>query len=360
MKVAVIGTVGVPACYGGFETLVENLIGEHCSDDIEYTVVCSSKDMPAKIPRYKNAKLVYVPFRANGVQSLVYDAISLHKVIKGFDIILYLGAAVPILNIYKKFCSAKIVLNIDGLSQFRDKYSRLEKKYLSYIKNDEITKADVIVADNRGIQNYVCENYSLPSKLIAYGGDQVLVDMDEETQLQIVGGYRLSRKEYAIGVCRIEPENNCHLVMEAFEKARKKIFYVGNWDKSEYGRNLKEKYKDSEFVLTSDPIYDLDTLYALRNNASIYIHGHSVGGTNPSLVEAMFFGIPIFCYDVCYNRATTFGKAGYFNNIDDIINLINNVDIDGLELRRLAFEHYTWKKIVAQYEDLYRSALVQN
>jgi glycosyltransferase involved in cell wall biosynthesis len=357
MKVAIIGTVGVPACYGGFETLVENLIGEHCSPDVDYTVFCSSKDLPNKLVRYKNASLKYIPFKANGAQSLIYDTISLLKVLRGYDIILYLGASVPIFSIYKRICKGKIIMNIDGLSQFRDKYSNIEKKYLAYIKNNEITMADVIVADNKGMQDYVTENYSLPSRLIAYGGDQVLIEMDSETQNSILVKYHVAPNDYAISVCRIEPENNCHMVLEAFEKCGRKLMFIGNWDKSEYGRELKSRYKDSKYVKIQDPIYDLKTLFALRNNASLYVHGHSVGGTNPSLVEAMFFGIPIICFDVVYNRATTFGKAGYFKNAEELIALIQHNDIDGEAIRDTAFGNYTWKFIVEQYEQIFREAL---
>lgn len=359
MKVAIIGTVGVPANYGGFETLVENLIGENCSPDIDYTVFCSSKSYPEKLEKYKNARLVYIPFKANGIQSIMYDSISLLKVMRGFDVILYLGASVPILRLFKKLCGAKIVMNIDGLSQFRDKYSKLEKKYQAFIKNNEITRPDAIIADNKGIQDYVSQHYGRPSHLIAYGGDQVLFDMDDSLQKSILDKYGLSPKEYAIGVCRIEPENNCHLVLEAFEKSGKKLIYIGNWDKSEYGRNLKSKYKESKNIRIQDPIYDLKTLYALRNNASVYIHGHSVGGTNPSLVEAMFFGIPIICYDVVYNRASTFDKAGYFKNTDELISLLNSKNIEGEELRQLALQNYTWKKIVEDYENVYRDVLAK-
>ena len=357
MKVAIIGTVGVPACYGGFETLAENLIGDNCSPDIEYTVFCSSKDMPSKPARYKNADLKYIPFKANGVQSLIYDTISLLRVMRGYDVILYLGAAVPIPRLYKWLCKGKIVLNIDGLSQFRDKYGKFQKKYLAYIKNNEITRADIIVADNRGIQEYVEQNYRLPSELIAYGGDQAIIDMDAERQNALLEKYGLRKGEYSMALCRIEPENNCHLVLEAFAQTDEPLIFIGNWNKSEYGRSLREQYKDSGNIIIHDPVYELEDLYALRANARRYVHGHSVGGTNPSLVEAMFFGVPLLCYDVKYNRATTFNKAQYFSDADELKRLLASPLGDGSCMRELAYEHYTWKKIAGDYENAYRKAL---
>ena len=102
-----------------------------------------------------------------------------------------------------------------------------------------------------------------------------------------------------------------------------------------------------------DAIYDSEILYVLRSNASIYIHGHSAGGTNPSLVEAMFFGIPIVAFDVVYNKATTDERAYYFKTVDDLVNTLNRTDLDGSAMLEIAKEIYTWKKIAAQYAALY-------
>lgn len=129
--------------------------------------------------------------------------------------------------------------------------------------------------------------------------------------------------------------------------------FVGNFDRSEYGQELKEKYKDTENIIISDPIYDLDTLFVLRNNCKMYLHGHSVGGTNPSLVEAMFFGCPILAYDVVYNRETTENKAYYFKDANDIITILNEDNLDGSAMKEIAQRRYTWRHIVQQYEELY-------
>lgn len=358
IRVAVLGTVGVPARYGGFETLVDNLIGKHRSDDIAYTVFCSSKNLSQFPKSYKGARLRYIPLKANGAQSLIYDSISLVKSMRDFDIILYLGASVPLYTLIKRFCRGKIVLNIDGLDQERDKYSGFQKRYLSYVKDAGIRNADEIVADNKAIQDYVTDNFGRESRLIAYGGDQVLVDMTREEQNEILKRFTLSPGKYAIALCRIEPENNCHTILEAAKRTNQNLIFIGNWDNSDYGRNLKEKYSPCKNIIVQDSIYDIDILYALRNNASMYIHGHRVGGTNPSLVEAMFFGIPVICYDVIYNRQTTYGQAVYFKDLDELCNLISSQPPrDGVRLRELAFRNYTWETIVHNYEDLFRHTL---
>lgn len=357
MRIAIIGTVGVPANYGGFETLVENLIGKNCSSDIEYTVFCSKQAYQTKLSKYKNAKLVYLPFKATGLQSIFYDAFSLLKSMGKFDIILYLGVSVPILNIFKRLSGAKLIANVDGLSQERGKYNKFQKLYLRYLTTNEMLKPDAIISDNKGIQDYAKNNYNRDSFLIAYGGDQVLRKVTPEEQNRILTKYGLFKDKYAISVCRIEPENNCHMTLEAFAKANRMIFFIGNWDKSEYGRSLKEKYKNNPNVITHNPIYDIDELYALRNNANIYVHGHSVGGTNPSLVEAMFFKKPIVCFNVIYNRETTYNLADYFSSVDELILQLNNHKNSGNSLYEKAMEEYTWKKITLQYENVYRKVL---
>ena len=189
--------------------------------------------------------------------------------------------------------------------------------------------------------------------MIAYGGDHVEREVSDDVQKKVLAEYGVVSGDFAISVCRIEPENNCHIILEAFSKTNKKLIYRGNWERSEYGRELKEKYSKYPNINMHKPEYDLDTLYALRSHAAMYIHGHSAGGTNPSLVEAMFFGKPILTFDCIYNRSTTDEKAYYFKNIEELVSLINKEKLNGTVMKELASSQYTWKKIAEQYETLY-------
>jgi glycosyltransferase involved in cell wall biosynthesis len=213
--------------------------------------------------------------------------------------------------------------------------------------------ADVIIADNKGIQTYVSETYHRSSELIAYGGDHVMRNVPEAKQAEILDNIKLKRQDYAVSVCRMEPENNCHITLEAFAKCGRELVFIGNWNHSTYGKELKERYGKCSNIHLLESVYDLDMLFTLRKNAGLYIHGHSAGGTNPSLVEAMFFGCPILAFDVVYNRATTFNKAYYFKNSMELITLIAHPRLDGHIMRLLAEQHYTWKLIAKQYEALY-------
>lgn len=358
ISVAVVGTQGVPATYGGFESLVENLIGENCPEDVHYTVFCSGKDFADHISEYKGATLKYVPLRANGIQSVPYDMLSLCRCLFGkYDVILVLGVSgglfLPIFNLLNR---KKLIINIDGQEYMRPKWNRFAKWILRISEKLAVKYADFVIADNKGIQKYVFEKYGSDSELICYGGDHAQREIATEVADAVLDRYGLQKGEYAISVCRIEPENNCDIVLDAFSRSDCRLVYIGNWNNSEYGKVLKEKYSGCGNIMMLDAIYDLDELYALRANAALYVHGHSAGGTNPSLVEAMFFGIPIASFNVIYNRETTEGKAYYFDNADGLLKIIANKDeLDGAVMKEIAQRRYTWKTISSQYSLLYRS-----
>lgn len=354
-KVAIIGTQGVPARYGGFESLVDNLLGNNCPEEIEYTVFCSGIDMPEHLSYYKGAKLKYIHLKANGVQSVPYDIVSLCKALNGYDAVLVLGVSgcifLPVFNLLN---SKKLIINIDGLEYKRDKWGKFAKKILKISEAMAVKYADVVITDNKAIQDYVAKEYGKKSKLIAYGGDHVIRDLSENFVDSTLQRYALKKKNYAIAVCRIEPENNCEMVLEAFSKTDKPLVYIGNWDHNEYSQGLRNKYSAFPNIMMLDAIYDLDVLYALRSNAGLYVHGHSAGGTNPSLVEAMFFGIPIISYDVVFNRSTTHDEAYYFKDSNGLREILSRTDLNGTKMKDIAEENYTWKSISAQYAQLYK------
>ena len=353
-RVAIIGTQGVPANYGGFETLVENIIGENCSADVQYSVFCSSKDMPTRIGEYKGARLKYVPLRANGVQSIPYDIVSMMRSMCGYDTILILGVSGCVfLPVFKLFCRKRIIVNIDGLEYRRAKWKPWVKKFLKLSEKIAVRFANVIITDNKGIQDYVREEYGKETTLIAYGGNHALIDITEEREKEILQQHNLEKRGYCMSVCRIEPENNCHMTLEAFKNNKEKLVFIGNWNRNGYSRKLKEEYSGIDNIMLLDSIYDLEILHSLRHNAKYYIHGHSAGGTNPSLVEAMFFGCPILSFDVVYNRETTKNKAHYYSSAEELTALIAQGVDNGKELKEVACEEYTWAKIAKEYETQY-------
>ena len=358
-RVAIVGIQGVPAKYGGFETLVENIIGDNCSPEVCYTVFCSGKDYTTRPDTYKGVRLEYIPFfHANGVQSTPYDILSMLKCLWGYDTVVILGVSgCAFLPIFRLLYRKKLIVNIDGLEHRRAKWGKFTKCFLRISEAMAVRFANVIVADNKGIQDYVRETYHKEAVLIAYGGDQVLRNIPEDRQIEILRKYGVTPCNYAVSVCRIEPENNSHIICEAFASSGKNIVFVGNWERSEYSHRLKQQYGKYHNIRMVNAVYDLDELYALRNLCSCYIHGHSAGGTNPSLVEAMFFGKPILAYDVLYNRETTENKACYFKTADELKDLLERKTMDSTAMKEIAMRRYTWKYIAGQYKALYDESI---
>ena len=170
--------------------------------------------------------------------------------------------------------------------------------------------------------------------------------------------YPFAGKKYAFTVCRIEPENNIHVLLEAFVEGMDfPLVAVGNWDYSEYGRQLKNQYSSCSTIFMLDPIYEPEQLNALRRNCFVYLHGHSCGGTNPSLVEAMYCQLSIIAYDVNFNRETTENKALYFLEAEDLRKICRETSDTqfvqiAANMRQIAERRYTWERISQCYAEL--------
>lgn len=359
MKVAIIGTVGVPANYGGFETLVEQLVRHNRSEDLQYAVYCSSRSYRDERWVYHGAKTEYVGLNANGVQSIPYDIVSLLKAARKSDVILILGVSgCAFLPVFRMFSKKRLIVNIDGLEHRRDKWNKWTRRFLKYSEKQAVRHADVIVTDNKGITDYVTSEYGRDSELIAYGGDHVLQDVAEPESTAILGKYGLSPGNYSLAICRIEPENNVHTILEAFSRMPdRNLVFVGNWENSAYGREMKDRFASFPNIRIQPAVYDLRDLNVLRGNCRFYLHGHSAGGTNPSLVEAMFFAKPIIAFDCIYNRESTENKAHYFKTPEELIALLKDDSADfssnASSMAEIADRRYRWETIAKQYENLY-------
>lgn len=353
-KLAIVGTVGLPAKYGGFETLAEQLV-VHLGQQFEISVYCSSKSYPnADRPkRWKGALLHYLPLSANGPQSILYDFLSMLHAVFVCDVLLVLGVSGCLfLPLIKMFTKKRVIVNVDGLEWRRPKWSGMGRRFLIWSEWMATRHADEIICDNAAIQKYVLDRYGRYSRMITYGADHVqVVPLDHPS----APDYPFLQNRYAFKVCRIEPENMLDHVLEAFaQTADLPLVLVGNWDHSEYGKNLRIRYQKYDHLHLLDPIYEAETLNLLRSNCYVYIHGHSAGGTNPSLVEAMYLRLPVIAYDIIYNRITTQHQAAFFRNAAELQALVTEITPERLQqigqrLQYTAQEEYTWAKISAAY-----------
>ena len=354
MKLAILGTVGVPARYGGFETLAENLVryaGSHADRPEALTVYCSARAYPARPARFLGARLRYSRLNANGAQSIPYDIVSaLSAAIRGHDTLLILGVSgAVVIPLLRAITRCRIVTNVDGIEWRRDKWQGLARRILRWSEALAVRFSHDVVADNQGIADYLAETYGVTAAVIAYGGDHALdaasLPAQPEQDLPL---------DYALALCRIEPENNVEMILEAFDATDRPLVFVGNWSNSDYGRELRARFADRPGLRLLDPVYEARPLYQLRVKAALYVHGHSAGGTNPSLVEMMHFGIPVLAYGCAFNRHSTEGKARYFQSAVDLADLVRSINPEdaakiGFNMREIAQLEYTWDKIGKAY-----------
>lgn len=356
---AILGTVGVPGNYGGFETLAENLVRLHESGlpDTDLTVYCSRLAFKTHPARYLTANLRYIGLKANGLQSVPYDIVSLFDAARrGTDVILLLGVsgalALPFLRLFSR---SRIVTNIDGIEWKREKWRGLARWVLRWSEWSAVRWSHAVIADNQAIAEHVRTRYGVDCHVIAYGGDHAISATPvADPDLDLPQAFSLS-------LCRIEPENNVGVILDAFSKMpERNLVFVGNWDNSDYGKDLRKRYGTCPNITLLNPIYDPGRLRDIRGRATSYIHGHSAGGTNPSLVEMMHFGILIHAYDCSFNRYSTQGEALYFKTSEELIAAIRAVDAQtaravGLAMQQTARQLYLWDKIGRAYFALIRS-----
>jgi glycosyltransferase involved in cell wall biosynthesis len=353
--VAIIGIVGLPARYGGFETLAEQLV-HRLAARCRMLVYCSAPQQGAPPTDYRGARLEYLRWKANGWQSVVYDAIALWRAAPRCRTLLVLGVSgcllLPLLR--WRFPNTRIVTNIDGIEWRRRKWGRAARWLLRVSEALAVRCSDRVVADNAGIRRHVMATYGLACDLIAYGGDGE--PAGASTQAARLTGFE--PHSYYVTVCRIEPENNIAEILEAFQRVpTAPLAMVGNWGASDYSRNLRRRFGASPNIELIDPVYDAALLSVLRGEAKAYVHGHSAGGTNPSLVEAMHAGLAVLSFDVEYNRHTMNGEGYYWRDAAALAGLLGKLRDEHLQaaasrLLQYARQHYTWQGVCEAYAAL--------
>lgn len=352
MKISIVGSKGIPARYGGFETLTEYLSIYLVNSGHEVTVFCSGG---FKRGKFKGVNLVYLPFKANKFQGIVYDLISILLSITSQDKIIMLGSpAGPLLGLIPGL-KKKLIFNFGGLDFQRNKWSKFIQSFISFGKKNALKYSNTVVADNQGIFDYLINHYIINKEnifLIEYGGNHAEFTCKENSQPD----YKLP-KNYSLTIARIQKDNNIEIIIKSAIKYKFNAVIIGNWDFETFGKKLRLKYGSYENLFLLDPIYDIKTLFHYRKNCSYYIHGHSAGGTNPTLVEAMWLGLNILAFDNVFNRYTTENESLYWSNIDELGMLIkdtscNKVSDNSSKMKNIAHRRYNWDLICSKYLNL--------
>lgn len=354
MKIAIVGVRGIPNNYGGLETLTEYL-SEFLSKKHEVRVYCSSYDMKSRLKKYLGAHLIYIPITSHGGFGILYDSLSLLLAALTCDKIILLGFGGGFIMPFIGKKKEQIIVNIGGLDWQRDKWSKFAQRVIKKSESLLLKNCWQIVADNKGMEDYIFSTYNRKAHFIAYGGDQVMHQPATFSELE---KYPFLNSTYAFIVTRIQKDNNIEMMLEAFsDNPAMPFVIIGNWDATNYGKNIKSKYRTVKSIHMINPIYNKYELDLLRSNCTIYVHGHSAGGTNPTLVEAMSLGLPILAFASGFNEYTTFNKAKYFNNSAELKKFIDQYKVlelkeIGTDMLNLAREHYRWEKIASDYENI--------
>lgn len=357
-KVALIGTNGIPAKYGGFETLTEYL-AKYLNEEFEITVYCAKTTRKNRLKKYYNSKLVYIPFKANGWQSTIYDAISIIHALFASDVLVILGFSGVLAFPFKVFFKKKVVFNIGGIEwqKVRGKkiFVTLEIAFKKWFEKICVHFSDVIIVDNQVLWNYVKATYNINSVLAEYGGDHAVLKPITNELIEI---YPFLADKYDVSVSRAQEDMNIHILIEAYKEIpERNLVIISNWEISDYGIQLKAMNKNKyPNIFLQDAVYNLDELNAIRSNGTIYFHSHSLCGTAPSLTEAMSLGLPIICFDVETNRATTEEKSYYFKDSQSLIEIVTNLNDAtikqlGSDMKEIAQRRYTWQRIVKLYKN---------
>lgn len=354
MKIAILGTRGIPNHYGGFEQFAEYLaVG--LNDKGHDVTVYNGHAHPFQEREFKGARIkhLYDPENKIGTAGqFIYDLFCILDSRKEtYDVILQLGYTSS--SVFFDFHPSKsvVVTNMDGLEWKRTKYNRLVQKFLESAEALAVKKSDFLISDSIGIQNYIKNKYDIDSFYIPYGAN--VVDIYEEG---ICEKFDVEPYRYDMLVARLEPENSLEVILDGVVKASTdRTFLVIGKHETKYGRYLKRKFANVSRIRFVGGVYNQDYLNNLRNFSNIYFHGHTVGGTNPSLLEAMASNALICAHKNEFNSAILGKDAFFFEKSEDIKQIIettqkkNHQKVLRNNIAKIQ-ETYNWNTIIEQYE----------
>ena len=317
---AFIGAAGIPNRYGGFESFLE-----HCAPGLvafgnPVYVTCDAHLYESHTEYYRGVKRVFVRVPANGLWSPIHDLLAFRMVFSACKYIVVLGVSggiwFPIFQVICRIKGKRLIVNVDGVEWRRGKHGSLRRLLLRTFDWAAQTFSDKVIYDNPALAQYLTKRALKKSVCIGYSGDHVV---------RLNGKIR-NEPGTALTICRIEPENNLEMLITGALGSRvSRYIIVGNWSNSKYGRELRKQYRNNSRIEMRDPVYDPISLAELRERCSFYLHGHSVGGTNPSLVEMIFYDCRLLCFDVEFNRYTAKDCAMYFDSARTLTALIDRV-----------------------------------
>ena len=361
MRIAFVGTRGVPAKYGGFETAAEEIGKRLVQRGHEVTVYCRCEDVDQT--EYEGMVLVHLPAaRSKFAETLTHTALSVLDLVRrrrGTDSVIVFNAAnAPLLPVLRAG-RMPVAVHVDGLEWQRAKWSGLGKRYYRAVEALSVRWADDLIADAAGIQDYYDEEFGASSRLIAYGAP-ILQDLPSH-RLHEVGA---TEQGYHLVVARFEPENHVDMIVRGYRAsgATLPLLVVGSSPYGdEYTAQIEQAAEGDPRIRLLGGVWDQELLDQLYAHAATYLHGHSVGGTNPSLLRAMGAGSAVTAFDVVFNREVLGSTGRWFRDEADVTAEVEHTEADlaaarvrGWKAQLRAEERYDWDVVAEQYEQLCR------
>src|SRR5687768_7155929 len=366
MRIAILGTRGIPASYGGFETFAEHLSTRLVARGHDVTVYCRAHYVSPRQLEYHGVRLKVLPtIRHKYFDTVVHAFLSaLHAVPSRFDAALICNAAnAPFASILR--CTGTpVAINVDGLEHKRKKWNWLARKYYVLAERLSTIVPNVTVTDAKVIQDYYAARYHAQSTMIAYGAE-----VERKPDRPVVRRWRVEPNRYVLYVSRLEPENNARMVIEAFKKVRTayRLLVVGDAPYAhEYINDLKERARGDRRIIFTGFVFGQD-YRALQQNAYCYVHATEVGGTHPALLEAMGYGNCVLTLATPENIEAV-GDAGIpYADEADLTQKLQRVLRDGSLVQSFrnraqlrVQQNYDWEHVVDQYEQLFASMTGQD
>ena len=360
MRIAILGTRGIPASYGGFETFAEHLATRLVARGHHVTVYCRAHYVSPRQLNFHGVRLEVLPtIRHKYFDTVVHTFLSsLHAVTRRFDVALICNAANAPFAPVLRFTGTPVAINVDGLEHKRKKWGILGRRYYKMAEYLSTILPNQMVTDAQVIQNYYLSQHKAKSTMIAYGSE-----VERRPDRASVRKWRVEPNRYVLYVSRLEPENNAQLVIEAFKRVRTayRLLIVGDAPYAEsYINDLKQRAKGDKRIIFTGFVFGQD-YRALQQNAYCYVHATEVGGTHPALLEAMGYGNCVLTLATPENIEVV-GDAGIpYQDEFDLTDKLQRVLRDGslvhafrnrAQLR--VQNHYDWDHVVDQYEELFR------
>lgn len=353
-KIAILGSRGIPNHYSGFEQLAEYLAQGLVQMGYDVSVYNSHNHLYQE-KTWNGVNIIHChdpEYKMGTVGQFIYDLNCIKDSRnRNFDLIFQLGYTSSTIWFWLLPKKSKIATNMDGLEWKRSKYSKPVQQFLKVAEWLGVISSDRLISDSLGIQSYIKRRFNKDSSFIPYGAH-----LFNDPQVESLTEFGLEPYQYDMLVARMEPENNIEIIIKGFLKTNtgRKLIVVGNTQGTQHGKYLKSTYSDKPGVIFTEGIFDINKLNNIRHFSNLYFHGHSVGGTNPSLLEAMASSCLMAAHDNPFNKAILETEAFYFSNPQDVADIISKEEkknnSEWVKLNREKIEQkYTWDAIVNGY-----------